>query len=122
MKSLKIDNEYFRKKYKSLIKRKILTFNTEIVIESALTITSNTLAKLNPSVGVVISSSRTLLTSIAILITSENISNQEIGYTKLRDWINVITFSYEHTFNTYIVDKNLMRKNLRVENVLKPLS
>ena len=46
---------------------------------------------INPGVGIIISSSTALLTSIAILITNEKISKLKIRYTKLKDWINVNT-------------------------------
>ena len=45
----------------------------------------------NPSIGIVLTSSTALLTSIAILITNEYTSKLKISYTKLRYWINVIT-------------------------------
>ena len=60
---------------------------------------------INPGAGIIISSSTALLTSIAILITNENISKLKIRYTKLRDWINVITLLYEKTLKTSMVDK-----------------
>ena len=50
---------------------------------------SSTMGLINPGAGIIISSSTTLLTSLAILITNEYISKLKIRYTKLRDWINV---------------------------------
>ena len=47
--------------------------------------------------GILLTSSTALLTSIAILITNEYIPKIKIRYTKLRDWIDVITFLYEKT-------------------------
>ena len=38
-------------------------------------------------------------------MTNENVSNLKIRYTKLRDWINVITLLYEKTLKTSMVDK-----------------
>ena len=35
LKSLKIDNDYYRKKYKSLNKKKVLSITTEILVASA---------------------------------------------------------------------------------------
>ena len=67
------------------------------MLGSASTITTSTLSIVNPSVGIIISSSTALLTSFAILITNEYISKLKIGYTKLRDWINAITLLYEKT-------------------------
>ena len=71
LKSLKLHNEYYKKKYKSLNKKKIMLIITEVLIGGSLTKTSSTLSKTNPSVGIVISSSTALLTNIAILITNE---------------------------------------------------
>ena len=58
---------------KSLSKKKVLTIITETLMGSASTINSSTLAKLNPSVGIIFPSSTALLTGIAILITNEYI-------------------------------------------------
>ena len=91
LKSLKVDNEFYKKKYKSLNKQKILLIITEILIGSGSAIGTSTMSLINPSIGVVLTSSSALLTSIAILITNEYISKLKIRYTKLRDWINVIT-------------------------------
>ena len=75
------------------------------MIGSASTIISSTLAVLNPSAGIIISSSTALLTSIAILITNEYISKLKIRYTKLRDWIIVITLLYEKILKKSMLDK-----------------
>ena len=60
---------------------------------------------LNPIIGIVLTSSTALLTSIAILITNEYISKLKIRYTKLRDWVNVITLLYEKTLKESMIDK-----------------
>ena len=65
---------------------------------------------INPSIGIVLTSSTALLTSIAILITNENISKLKIRYTKLRDWINVITLLYERTLKESMIDKKINEK------------
>ena len=78
LKSLKIDNEYYKKKYKSLNKNKILLIITEILIGSGSAIGTSTMSLINPSIGIVLTSSTALLTSIAILITNENISKLKI--------------------------------------------
>ena len=91
LKSLKNDNEYYKKKYKNLNKKKVLLIITEILIGSGSAISSSAMSMINPGAGIVISSSAALLTSIAILITNEYISKLKIHYTELRDWINVIT-------------------------------
>ena len=73
LKSLKIDNEYYKKKYKSLNKKKVLSIITDILIGSGSTISTSILSLINPSIGVVLNSSTALLTSITILITNEYI-------------------------------------------------
>ena len=105
LKLLKLDNEYYKKKFKSLNKKKILLIITEILVGSASTISSSTMGLINPGAGLIVSSSTDLLTSIAILITNEYISKLKIRCTKLRDWINVITLLYEKTLKSSMVDK-----------------
>ena len=99
IKSLKVDNDYYKKKYKSINKKKVFLIITETLIGGGSTITGSTLSIINPSVGIVISSKTALLTSIAILITNEFISKLKIRYTKMRDWINVITSFYQATLD-----------------------
>ena len=110
LKSLKNDNEYYKKKYKSLNKKKILLIITEILVGSGSAIGTSTMSLVNPSIGVVLTSSSALLTSIAILITNEYISKLKIRYTKLRDWINVITLLYEKTLKQSMIDKKIDEK------------
>ena len=62
---------------------------------------------LNPSIGIVLTSSTALLTSNAILITNEYSSKLKIRYTKLRDWINVMTLLYEKTFKESMTDEKI---------------
>ena len=94
-------------------KKKILLIITEILVGSASAVGSSTMGLLNPGAGIIISSSTVLLTSIAILITSEYISKLRIRYTKLRDWINVITSLFEKTLKEPLIDKKLMKKEHR---------
>ena len=75
------------------------------MIGSVSTISSSTLAVLNTSAGMVISSSTARLISIAISITNEDIVKLEIRYTKLRDWINVIALLFEKTLQKSMVVK-----------------
>ena len=110
LKSLKADNEKFKKIYKSLNKKKILLFITEILVGTSSAVGSSTMGLINPSVGVVISSSTALLTSIAILITNEYISKLKIRYTKVKDWIKVITLLYEKTLKQSMIDKKIGEK------------
>ena len=110
LKSLKVDNEYYKKKYKNLNKKKVLLIITEFLIGAGSAVGSSSMALINPGAGIVISSSTALLTSIAILITNEYISKLKIRYTKLRDWINVITLLYEKTLKQSMVDKKIDEK------------
>ena len=105
LKSLKSDNEKYKKKHESLNKKKILLIITEILVGSGSAIGSSTMSVFNPSVGVVLTSSTALLTSVAILLTNENISKLEIRYTKLRDWINVTTLLYDKTLKESMINK-----------------
>ena len=110
LKSLKIVNKNYKKKYRNLNKKKILLIITEIFIGSGSAVGSSTMGLINPGVGINISSSTALLTSIAILVTNNYISNLKIRYTKLRDWINVITLLYEKTLKQSLVDKEIDEK------------
>ena len=65
---------------------------------------------INPGIGIVLTSSTALLTGIAILITNEHISKLKIRYTKLRDWINVITLKYEKTLKESMIVKKFDEK------------
>ena len=77
---------------------------------SGSAVTTSVMGLINPSVGIVLTSSTALITSIAILITNEYISKSKIGYIKLRDWINEIQSLYEKTFETSMVDKEIDQK------------
>ena len=78
LKSLKSDNEKYKKKNKSLNKKKILLIITEKLVGTGSAVGSSTMSLINPGAGIFISSSTALLTSIAILITNEYISNLKI--------------------------------------------
>ena len=56
LKSLKIDNEYYKEKYKSLNKKKVLLIITEILIGSGSAISTSTMSLINPSIGIVLTS------------------------------------------------------------------
>ena len=107
LQSVKTDNECYKKKNK--IKKKLL-FITEILVGSASAVGSSTMGLVLPSVGIFISSSTALLTSIAILITNEYISKLKIRYTKLSDWNNEITLLYGKTSKTSMVDNKTDQK------------
>ena len=110
LKSLKSDNESYKKKYKSLNKKKVLLIVTEVLIGSGSAISTSTMSLINPSIGIVLTSSTALLISLAILITNEYISKLKLRYTKLRDWINFITILYEKTLNQSMIDKKVDEK------------
>ena len=110
LKSLKIDNEYYKKKYKNLNKKKVLLIISEILIGSGSAISTSAMSVINPSIGIVLTSSTALLTSLAILITNEYISKLKLRYTKLRDWINFITVLYENTLRESMIEKKIDEK------------
>ena len=110
LKSLESDNESYKKKYKSLDKKKVLLIITEILVGSGSAIGTSTMSLLNPCIGIVLTSSIALLTIIAILITNEYISKLKIRYTKLRDWINVITLLYKKTLKESMIVKKIDEK------------
>ena len=74
LQSLKIDNEYYKKKYKSLNKKKVLLIITKILVGAGSAVGSSIMGLINPGAGIIISSSTALLTSIAISTTNEYIS------------------------------------------------
>ena len=104
LKSLKSDNVYYKKKYNSLNKKKILLIISEILVGTSSAVGTSSMALINPGAGIVISSTTALLTSLAILITNEYISKLKIRYTKVRDWINVITLLYEKALKESMID------------------
>ena len=53
LKSLTSDSEYYKKKYNSLNKNKVLLMITEIMIGSGSAISSSTISVINPSIGIV---------------------------------------------------------------------
>ena len=110
LQSLKIDNEYYKKKYKSLNKKKVSLIITEVLLGSGLAISTSAMSLIVPSIGIVLTNSTALLTSIAILITNEHISKLKLRYTKLRDWNNVITLLYEQTLKKSMIDKKIDQK------------
>ena len=83
---------------------------TELLIGSGSAISTSTMSIINPSIGIILTSSSALLTSIAILITNEYISKLKLRYTKLRDWIIFITILYEKTLNQSMIDKKIDEK------------
>ena len=74
LKSPKSDNVKYKRKYKSLNKKKVLLIISKILVGSGSAISTSTMSLINSSIGIVLTSSTALLTSIAILITNEYIS------------------------------------------------
>ena len=66
MKSLEIDNEFYKERYESSSKKNIMLHITEILLGSGSRIITSKISNINPSVGIVISSSTASLTSIVI--------------------------------------------------------
>ena len=110
MKSLKAVNEKNKKIYKSLNKKKISLIITETLIGSGSAISTSTMSLMKPSIGILLTSSTALLTSLAILITNEYNSKLKLRYTKLRDWTNFLTILYEKTLNESMIDKKIDEK------------
>ena len=109
LKSLKIDSEYYKKKYKSLNKKKIYITILEILTGIAGVTTGSALSitGVGTAVGIPIASSTAFMASMATLITNEYFSKMKIRYTKLRDHINMITLLYEKTLEKSMKDKKL---------------
>ena len=106
-KSLKIENQYYKKKYKSLNKKKVSLTITEILSGSESTISTSNMSLVNPTIGKVLTSSSALLTSVTIMITNEYISEIKERFTQIRDWINFITILYENTLKEFMIDKKV---------------
>ena len=88
------------------------------MIGSGSAIGSSAMSLVIPGAGIIISSSTALLTSLAILITNEYISKLKIRFTKLRDWINVITLRYEKTLKQSMIDKKIdERESQELRNI-----
>ena len=110
LKSLKLDSDFYKKKYESLNKKKVILIITEILIGSGSALSTSTMSLIIPSIGIVLTSSTALLVSLAILITNEYITKLKLRYTKLGDWINFITILYEKTLKESMIDKKIDQK------------
>ena len=109
LKSLNVDSDYYKKKYKSLNKKKIYISILEILTGIVGLSAGSTLSLtgVGASIGVPIAASSSFLVSIATLITNEYFSKLKIRYTNLRDHINMITLLYEKTLNKSMIDKKI---------------
>ena len=106
LKSLKIDNEYYEKKYKSLDEKKVFVIVSEILFGSVGLGDGSglTISGLAPA-GITSAGSFSFLSSISTIITNEYFSRLKVRDTKLRDWINVFTLFYEKTLKESIIKK-----------------
>ena len=109
LKSLKVDNEYYKKKFKNLNKKKVYFSILEIIMgASGLTVgTALSVTRVGATIGIPIAGASAFLTSVAVLITNEYIAKLKMRYTKLRDWINMISLLYEKTLKTSMIDKKI---------------
>ena len=112
LKSLKIDNEFYKKKFKSLSKQKIYISVLEVLagasgfaVGTALSVTG-----VGASIGVPIAGVSSFLVSVAVLLTNEYMSKMQTRYTKLRDHISMITLLYEKTLKNSMIDKVIDEK------------
>ena len=113
LKSLRSDNEKYKKKNKSLNKKKVFMIVSEILtgclglgVGSGLTISG-----IAP-VGLMCASGISFLPSISTLITNEYFSKLKIRYTKkLKYCINVITLLYEKSLKQSMADKKIDGKD-----------
>ena len=112
LKSLKIDNNYYKKKYKSINKKKIYISVLEILTGASGVIVGSTLTAtgIGATIGVPIAGVSAFIASIATLITNEYLSKRKSRYTKLRDNINMITLLFEKTMMKSMVDKKIDEK------------
>ena len=88
----------------------MLLIITENLVGSGSAISTSTMSLINPSIGIVLTSSTALLTSLAILVTNEYISKLKLRDTKLKDRINFVTFLYEKTLKESLIDKKIDQK------------
>ena len=112
LKSLKVDNDYYKKKNISTNKKKvyvsvleILTGASGIVVGTTLTATG-----VGATIGVPIAGVSAFIASIATLIPNEYLSKRKARYTKLRDPVNMITLLYEKTLTKSMMDKKIDEK------------
>ena len=111
LKSFKIDGEFYKKKKTSLTKKNVIMIILKTLIGSVgLGVGSGlTISGLAP-VEMMCASSSPLLSSISTLITSEFFSKVKVGYNKLGDCVNVITFLYKIPLKPSIIEQNFNEK------------
>ena len=109
LKSLKIDNDYYKKKYNSINKKKVYISVLEILTGASGVVVGSTLTATGVG-ATTIAGVSAIITSIATLITNEFLSKRKARYTKLRDHVNMITLLYEKTLTKSMMDKKIDEK------------
>ena len=110
IKSLKTDNECYKKKKKSLNKKKFMIVSEILIGVGSLSVGSGLTVSGIAPVGMVTAGSISFLSSISTLVTNDFFLKLKIRYTKLRDWINVTTLLYEKTLKESMIDKEIGEK------------
>ena len=112
LKSLEIDNEQYKQKYKKLSKKRVLIIFVEISLGSAASSNSLYIIKhvscIKPMCSYYYIIQYSLLTSIAILITNDYISKLKIKFIKVRDWILWITLLSGKLLKQSMIDEKQM--------------
>ena len=112
LKSLEIDNDYYKKKYKSVNKKKIYISILEILAGASGVVVGSTLTAtgVGTQIGVPVAGVSSFAISVAVLFTNEYFSRLKLRYQKLRDQINMIKLLYEKTLKKSLVDKKIDEK------------
>ena len=109
--SVTINNEYYKKQYKSLNEKKVFMIFSKILLGSVGLSVGSGLSLLGIApVGIMRASSISFLSSISTFFTNEYFSRLKIRYTKMRDWINVTTLLNEKTLKQLMLDKTIDQK------------
>ena len=111
-KSLESDNDYYKKKYKSVNKNKIYISILEILAGASGVVVGSTLTAtgVGTQTGVPIAGVSSLVISVAVLFTNEYFSRLKSRYQKLRVHIKMIKLLYEKTLKKSLVDKKIDEK------------
>ena len=112
LKSLEIDNDYYKKKYKSVNKKKIYISILEILAGASGVVVGSTLTAtgVGTQIGVPIAGVSRFVISVAVLFTNEYFSRLKSRYQKLRDHIKMIKLLNEKTLKKSLVDKKIDEK------------
>ena len=98
---------------------KLLLANSEKLKGSSSTIVSSTLSIVTPSLGIHRASRSALITLIAILITKEDISELKNRYSKVREWINVISLLYQKTSKQSMIDEKIDENSIQIRRCFR---